>query len=218
MGNGTHVVSKILKLFGGEEDLNGNGQNNDFIFEGLERNIAGLSTHKHGCCVLQRCYDVGSRRQRIGMQNAILNVIRPLSQDCYGNYVVQHLLTHDVAGGDFAQRVLAACHTSGSDRLVEFCCHKFSSNVIEACISGGSTTEAAAALLEGNWIQRLFADRFGNYVLQKALAVTEEREPELFRQLIEQVKPAVRMQGSGVGLKIMKRYPAEFVDYYALYN
>ena len=52
--NGTHVMAKLIRIFA----------DNQFLFDCLDRNMLGLACHKHGCCVLQRCYDVGTNSEK----------------------------------------------------------------------------------------------------------------------------------------------------------
>jgi pumilio RNA-binding family len=51
-----------------------------------------LATHRHGCCVLQRCIDAATDPQRKAIVDCIVNSSVILIQDAFGNYVVQYVL------------------------------------------------------------------------------------------------------------------------------
>ncbi len=84
-----------------------------------------VATHRHGCCVLQRCIDHASESQKVQLVSEITYNALALVQDPFGNYVVQYVL--DLSDGLFADAVIR--------RFVGHVCvlslQKFSSNVIE---------------------------------------------------------------------------------------
>ncbi len=48
-----------------------------------------IATHRHGCCVLQRCIDFATPSQKKALVEVISAHALVLSQDAFGNYVVQ---------------------------------------------------------------------------------------------------------------------------------
>lgn len=58
-----------------------------FIYNAVAANCVEVATHRHGCCVLQRCVDHASDHQRIQLVNEITYNALTLVQDPYGNYV-----------------------------------------------------------------------------------------------------------------------------------
>jgi pumilio RNA-binding family len=44
--------------------------------------------HKHGCCVMQRCLEKGTRNQKLELANYIIEQMDYLIEDPYGNYLV----------------------------------------------------------------------------------------------------------------------------------
>ncbi|KAJ7724422.1 hypothetical protein B0H14DRAFT_2410792, partial [Mycena olivaceomarginata] len=58
-----------------------------FIYNAVAANCIEVVTHYHGCCVLQRCIDHASDRQRIQLVNEITFNALTLVQDPYDNYV-----------------------------------------------------------------------------------------------------------------------------------
>jgi len=55
--NGNHVIQKCLNRLTQEE--------NQFIYDAAMQECVEISTHKHGCCVLQRCFDAASESQKL---------------------------------------------------------------------------------------------------------------------------------------------------------
>lgn len=58
-----------------------------FIYNAVAANCVEVATHRHGCCVLQRCIDHASEHQRVQLVNEITYNALTLVQDPYGNYV-----------------------------------------------------------------------------------------------------------------------------------
>lgn len=77
--NGNHVIQKCLNKLTPDD--------NQFIYNAVAANCVEVATHRHGCCVLQRCIDHASDHQRIQLVNEITFNALTLVQDPYGNYV-----------------------------------------------------------------------------------------------------------------------------------
>ena len=104
-----------------------------------------------------------------------------LAQDQYGNYVVQHVVEFGEA------RHKEAVMKALKGRVADLSCQKFSSNVIERCLKHVSDKDLEQLLLEiiGKEGDRylllltfrhpplyaMMKDKFGNYVMQKAVEV-----------------------------------------------
>jgi hypothetical protein len=81
--NGNHVLQKCLNYF--------KQQDNQFIFDVICKNMIPTGTHRHGCCVIQRCIDHASPSQKDMLIQAITEHAFRLVQDPYGNYVIQYI-------------------------------------------------------------------------------------------------------------------------------
>lgn len=62
-----------------------------FIFDAVGEHCIPVGTHRHGCCVLQRCIDHASGVQKIQLIQKITAHSIELVQDAFGNYVVQYI-------------------------------------------------------------------------------------------------------------------------------
>jgi hypothetical protein len=55
--NGNHVIQKCLHKLSAE--------NNQFIYDTVSEHCIEVATHRHGCCVLQRCIDHATEQQKV---------------------------------------------------------------------------------------------------------------------------------------------------------
>ncbi|RID45755.1 hypothetical protein BRARA_I02457 [Brassica rapa] len=157
--NGNHVIQTCLTTLGPSDTK--------FVLEAATKYCAEIATHRHGCCVLQCCVSNSVGEQRERLVNEISRNSLHLSQDPFGNYVVQYLIEQKV---------------SASKLLIQFRMHyaelatqKFSSHVMEKClrIYPEARAEIVRELLSVPNFEHLLHDPFGNYVIQTALSVTK---------------------------------------------
>ena len=84
-----------------------------------------IASHKHGCCVLQRCLDFATPQQKDQLVGEISKHTLVLVQDTFGNYVVQYIL--DLQVPNYIESI--------NQHFIHHVCtlsiQKFSSNVIE---------------------------------------------------------------------------------------
>ena len=55
--NGNHIIQKFVFFIGSPR--------NQFLFNLINNKIVEIATHKHGCCVLQKCIEGASATQRV---------------------------------------------------------------------------------------------------------------------------------------------------------
>jgi hypothetical protein len=55
--NGNHIIQKFINLM--------DSNYSKFIYAIINENITEISTHKHGCCVLQKCIDIAQSPSRV---------------------------------------------------------------------------------------------------------------------------------------------------------
>ena len=183
--NGNHVIQKCIFKFPSSKF--------DFIINALVdgENIVTISTHKHGCCVLQKLLSVCTLGQVFKISVMIIKFLPNLINDQFGNYIIQFLL--DIKELDFYS--LVEIYNKLSTNLCQLSCLKFSSNVIEkfikkifnvlTCYVKGITlpnmnediiSNVMGILLSiidhfTKKLNVLIKDNFGNYALQTLLDV-----------------------------------------------
>lgn len=173
--NGNHVIQKCLnKLVSADSQ---------FIFDAVGNNCIEVGTHRHGCCVLQRCIDHASGDQKLWLIQRITENARILVQDPFGNYVVQYII--DLNEPTFTEPVVEMFRGC----ISQLSRHKFSSNVIEKCLrcaQAPSKDMIVEEMLVPQEMERLLRDSFANYVIQTAL---EYATPSQKHRLVEVIRP-----------------------------
>ena len=179
--NVNHVIQKCLNRLQADD--------NQFVYDAVAAKCIEVATHRHGCCVLQRCIDHASRPQRMQLVREITTDALTLVQDPFGNYVVQYVLD------------LKDMHHSESITL-QFVGHvcmlsvqKFSSNVIEKCIrvSQPSTRkQLVEELIDPERLEGLLRDSYANYVVQTSLDYAEPAQRQKLIECIRPVLPLIR--------------------------
>ncbi|GAA6014967.1 hypothetical protein JCM10207_008688 [Rhodosporidiobolus poonsookiae] len=198
--NGNHVIQKCLNALPPED--------NQFIYNAVATHCIEVATHRHGCCVLQRCIDHASESQRIQLVTEITYNSLTLVQDAFGNYVVQYVL--DLNDNRFIEAIVRQFLGNVSALSAQ----KFSSNVVEKCIRVADATGRRAIideLLVKQRLERLLRDSFANYVVQTAL---DYAEPAQRAQLIETIRPILPMiRNTPYGKRIQSKIQRETSDH-----
>jgi len=174
--NGNHVIQKCLNHLKSSEA--------QFIFDAVGEHCVTVGTHRHGCCVLQRCIDHASGFQKVDLVRKITAHSFHLVQDPFGNYVVQYIL--DLNDTNFTTPMCEGFQ----GKIVELSKQKFSSNVIEKCIRCAEMSAKAMMieelLVNVEDLEQLMRDSYGNYVVQTAL---EFAPPDMCLSLIDMMRP-----------------------------
>ncbi|XP_062184871.1 pumilio homolog 3-like isoform X2 [Phragmites australis] len=174
--NGNHVIQKCIECV--PEDRI------PFVIEPILSQIFVLCTHQYGCRVIQRllehCHDPAT--QSAIMDEIVQHTFR-LTDDKFGNYVVQHVLQH----GKPEERSSIIQKLSG--QVVILSKQKFASNVIEKCLAFGTPEERDGLIGEiissSQTFQELMKDQFGNYVVQRVLQTCDDKYLEMILKSIK---------------------------------
>jgi hypothetical protein len=170
--NGNHVIQKCLNRL--------NSCDTNFIYRAVSQNLVVVATHRHGCCVLQRCVDYADVLQREMLIGVITKHALQLVCDPFGNYVTQYVLGEQVIR-QFVGHVVALSM------------QKFSSNVIEKSLKVASYELRAVLIAEicaSPLLPKLLSDCYGNYVVQTALDTANQYTRA---QLIDRIRPVLPM-------------------------
>lgn len=173
--NGNHVIQKCLNKLSSTDA--------QFIFDAVGTHCVDVGTHRHGCCVLQRCIDHASGDQKAWLIRQISDNAYVLVQDPFGNYVVQYIL--DLNEPIFTEPLVLMF----AGRVPQLSKQKFSSNVIEKCLrcaQEGSKDFLIEEMLQPAELDKLLRDSFANYVIQTAL---DYANPQMKARLIEAIRP-----------------------------
>uniref|UniRef100_A0A7R9YUU0 PUM-HD domain-containing protein n=1 Tax=Chlamydomonas euryale TaxID=1486919 RepID=A0A7R9YUU0_9CHLO len=183
--NGNHVIQKVIECVPTPRITH--------ILDAFLACILPLSGHPFGCRIVQRILEHCKDPMRRGAAlDEILKGTHKLILDQYGNYVIQQLLQC----GSTPERVhIVGVIAPGIQRLA---LHKFASNVIEKGLTYCDTRERDTLIWgilghgrpvpegEPDPLQAMMKDQFGNYVVQKVLAVAN---PEQRDVLLSRMQP-----------------------------
>jgi len=192
--NGNHVIQKCLNRLSPEDA--------QFIFDTVGTNCVAVGTHRHGCCVLQRCIDHATGLQKAKLISQITASAFHLVQDPFGNYVLQYIV--DLQEECFTNPL---CHAF-QGQIPSLSKQKFSSNVIEKCIRGAETSVTRMMIdemLNANELERMLKDSYANYVVQTAMDYADVDTRDKLVQSIRPLLPLVRQtpHGRRIQSKIM---------------
>lgn len=189
---GNYILQSFLKVFGP-------GPRVQQIHTAILEHLVEISCHKVGCTVVCRALDKGDREQLQRIVHDVVELAVPLVQDQYGNYVTQHILTH--LGPEFTQPLIEALRGHIADLSLQ----KFSSNVVEKCLSAASP-EAFEWMMEEmsaeHKLRQLIVDPYGNFVIQKLLDLST---PEQHRHLVRLIVPLLQQTKSPFAQHIQKK-------------
>ncbi|AMD22260.1 HGL080Cp [Eremothecium sinecaudum] len=182
--NGNHVIQKCLQKLEPKDC--------QFIFDAACQECVKIATHRHGCCVLQRCLDHSSNEQRKQLCETIIQNVNSLTLDPFGNYVVQYILSKEAelaTDYEYTNKIFNIL----KPRIIELSLHKFGSNVVEKILRTPEVAETMITELLNVGgqigIGQLLHDGYGNYVLQTALEVAKLSNNYLYHRLTELLKP-----------------------------
>nr|CCA21998.1 conserved hypothetical protein [Albugo laibachii Nc14] len=196
--NGNHVIQRALQYF--------NPKFTQFIFDAVSRECTTVGTHRHGCCVLQRCLDAANVTQKKELIAQVEYHAMKLMQDPYGNYVVQYVLDACTAEEAIGIMMKPLGH------VFELSIQKFSSNVVEKCLEKAPERirrRYVEELIVCAKMQRLLQDQFANYVVQRALCVCAESQCMALVAAICPHLSAMKNSSNGrrISARIEKRFP-----------
>ncbi|RDI87679.1 hypothetical protein Vi05172_g2273 [Venturia inaequalis] len=185
--NGNHVIQKCLNHLKPVDA--------EFIFDAVGYNCLVVGTHRHGCCVLQRCIDHATGAQKAKLVGHVIQNAYSLVQDPFGNYVVQYIL--DLSIPDFTRPLCSGF----AGRIVELSKQKFSSNVMEKCIRVADMDIKRGLIDEfviaGSEMEKLLRDNFANYVVQTALEHGDQDNKDRLWEVIIPIMGNIRSTPCG---------------------
>ncbi|RRT44508.1 hypothetical protein B296_00054043, partial [Ensete ventricosum] len=154
-----------------------------FIFDAAAKHCVDIATHRHGCCVLQKCIASSTGEDKAKLVSEISANGYELARDPFGNYVVQYIVDMN---NPLASTKLVS---QFEGKYVQLSIQKFSSNVVEKCLRVfGEDAQATiiTELLSVSHFEQLLQDPFANYVIRSAL---ENSKGSLYAALEEAILP-----------------------------
>lgn len=193
--NGGHVLLKSIEL--------ANPSALKVIYNEICLNIVFIASHKHGCCVLQKSIERAHPITKQQLVSYLLMNCRKLILDQCGNYIIQYIITlqDEVIQSKIADQL--------SSDILAYSKQKYSSNVVEKCFECCNhqiCNKLLLAMKNDKICIELLFDKFGNYVLQKALVRADEETQQF---ILTAIAPS---------LEKLKKYPFGVKLYFKLLN
>ncbi|KAK6135394.1 hypothetical protein DH2020_030905 [Rehmannia glutinosa] len=170
--NGNHVIQRCLQCFTTEDSK--------FIFVSAAKYCVDIATHQHGCCVLQRCisHATGELQEKLVEEISANGLL--LAQDAYGYTVI---LDPKIPSA------ISKVTSQFEGNYVHLSRQKCSSHVVEKCLlvcNDETRSKIIHELISAPYFDQLLQDPHGNYVVQKALRLTEGRR--LHNSLVDAIE------------------------------
>ena len=192
--NGNYVYQKLIRVYSKEP-------NNDFLYDDLCEHILDIALLEQGATIFNVVFDFANYKQKEKILFHIYSFLPKLINDKYGNYTIQSILNN--IGNEI--ELIEPIYNYISKNILELCLQKFSSNVIDSFIMKNNiySKKLIEDIINKNIIQDIIKDQFGNYVIQKALMMSEKN---IEIKIIKQIKPIMnKLKHDNLGKKIYKK-------------
>ena len=193
--NGVLIIEKLLSV---NSPLIQNIHN--IIFS----NITEISTNKNGCFFLRKYFEIASKKN---IENMIVNIEKYLNliiTDQYGNYIIQSIinLKNDYLKEKIVNIIILNINFYSKK--------KFSSNVVEKCLDNiFLKNKIVNEIMKNDNFKDLLLDKYGNYVIQKAINITDEMTRKKMFELLIPLIPKLKkcIFGQKFLSKLALKYP-----------
>jgi len=202
--NGNRVIQSIIQNFKNKELLSP-------LYKELNENITEILKTKSGCCVFSKVIlNIMENDLNLIVDNIIKN-FSSFINDEFGNISLKRLIK--LNNENYNSKIFPCI----KDSIINLSCQKFSSNVIEACIDNNTTLKKKTIeklIDDDGIISKLILDQFGNYIVQKALQNSEQKEFDIIINIIKNNEKKLKQSQHGKVIyeKLMKNYKKYLID------
>ena len=140
------------------------------------------------------------------MCNKINQNLNKLINNKYGNYSVQAIIN---ALKD-EKKLIEPIYLYISNNIVELSNQKYSSNVVDTFIMKKDefSKQIINEIIKNNQIKEMIKDQYGNYVIQKAMSISNS---ETLNKIIQQIKPVIpELLMNNLGKKIVNKLTQQY--------
>ena len=193
--NGSHIIYKLIIT---------KNKSAKIIEDIICMQVKDIALTRKGCSFLRRYFDFKEESDLIKIKQNILQNLTEIITDQYGNYVIQSILLKE--GSPIAKEFIKEINKN----IVFYSINKFSSNAVEKCFENEEMRSFVIdQLLQKDIFEKLLFDKFGNYVVQKAIAKADNNSRNYIFQLLLPLIPNLKTQYFGQRLltKLVSQYP-----------
>ena len=199
--NGNHVYQKILKVFHSEKE-----ETNNFLYDYLADIAVDVALLQQGATIFATAISLGSYNQKEKICSKVIKSLDKLIINKYGNYSVQAIIN----SLKNENSIIEPIYLYITSNIVELSKNKFSSNVVDAFIMKKDFFSKLLIndMIKNNQITDIIKDQYGNYVIQKAMSISDE---ETLNKIIEQIKPIIpELLLSSHGKKVINKISQQY--------
>ena len=199
--NGNHVYQKLLKVFNTEKE-----ETNNFLYDYLADIAVDVALLQQGATIFSTAISLGSYNQKEKMCNKINQNLDKLINNKFGNYSVQAIIN---ALKD-EKKLIEPIYLYISNNIVELSNQKYSSNVVDTFIMKKDefSKQIINDIINNNQIKDIVKDQYGNYVIQKAMSISDS---ETLNKIIQQIKPVIpELLMNNLGKKIVSKLTQQY--------
>ena len=201
--NGNHVYQKLLKVFFYEKE-----NKNDFLYNYLSDISLKVALLQQGATIFGTALSLCSYKQKEKICLKIIENIEQIINDKYGNYSLQAIINKLKYEKDLIEPIYLYI----KNNIVKLSKQKCSSNVVDTFImkKDDYSLMLVKHMIKNSLIKEIIKDQYGNYVVQKAMSISDE---ETVNKIIEQVKPIIpELLESNIGKKIYEKLIENYKD------
>ena len=201
--NGNHVYQKLLKVFKGENETK-----NDFLYDALADISLKIALLQQGATIFNTALGLSNSKQKEKICSKIIDNLEKLINDKYGNYSVQAIINKL----EDEKNLIEPIYLYISNNIVILSKQKCSSNVIDTFIKRKNvySKKLVNDMIKNNIIKDIIKDQYGNYVVQKAMAISDK---ETVSKIIKQIKPIIpELLESNIGRKVYEKLSEQYND------
>ena len=193
--NGSHIIYKLILT---------KNKRVKIIEDIICMQVKDIAITRKGCSFLKKYFDFEEENDLIKIKQCILQNLKDIITDQYGNYVIQSILTKEGSPvvKDFINEI--------NKNIVFYSNNKFSSNAVEKCFENENFKNIVLdQFIKKDIFEKIISDKFGNYVVQKAIANADTNRRNYMLQLLLPLIPSLKYQYFGQRLlsKLILQYP-----------
>ena len=201
--NGNHVYQKLLKVFKGENETK-----NDFLYDALSDISLNIALLQQGATIFNTALGLSNSNQKEKICTKIIDNLEKLINDKYGNYSVQAIINKL----ENQKNLIEPIYLYISNNIATLSKQKCSSNVIDTFIKRNNiySKKLVNDMIKNNIIKDIIKDQYGNYVVQKAMTISDK---ETVIKIIKQIKPIIpELLESNIGRKVYEKLSEQYSD------
>jgi hypothetical protein len=193
--NGSHIIYKLILT---------RNKRVKIIEDIICMQVKDIAITRKGCNFLKKYFDFEDEKDLVKIKQCILQNLSEIITDQYGNYVIQSILTKEGSSivKDFINEI--------NKNIVYYSTNKFSSNAVEKCFENENMKNIVLdQFIKKEIFEKIILDKFGNYVVQKAISKADNNRKNYMLQLLIPLIPSLKNQYFGQRLlsKLIMQYP-----------